>query len=330
LGGRLRGRSGAIFIARLPLPESARERLLRPLLLLAGTLLVSLLLIHPLSRSITRPLERLTLTVEAFGRGDLSARSGAAADDGAGSAEGGSEVGRLARSFDEMAARIQATRRAEKELLANVSHELRTPLSRIRVALELIGPRDAALERRLGVVGEELDELEALISDVLTASKLDLAAQPLQKRPLVLAELIEKSRRRALTLLPRQIITASVAPGLGLLLADEALLSRALDNLLDNARKYAAGQGSIELEARPDGTQLLLSVRDHGPGIPPEELERVFDPFFRGSGARGSQGGFGLGLALARRVAEAHGGTIRASNAEGGGARIELRLPAQA
>ncbi len=317
VGGRLRGHTGAVFIARLPLPESARDRIVRPLLLLAGTLLVSLALIYPLARSITRPLERLTASVEAFGKGELSARSGIAQAD---------EVGRLARSFDEMAGRIQATRRAEKELLANVSHELRTPLARIRVALELIGPRDAALERRLSVVGGELDELEQLISDVLTASKLDLAAQPLQKRTLALADLVEKSRKRALTLAPQQPITANLSAGLTLL-ADEALLSRALDNLLDNARKYAAGQRPIEVEARPDGSHLVLAVRDHGPGIPPDELERVFDPFFRGSGARGTQGGFGLGLALARRVAEAHGGSIRASNAEGGGARIELRLP---
>ena len=313
----LRGHSGAVFVARMPVPDSLRNFIWRPLLFLAGTLLVSLALIYPLSRSITRPLERLAASVEAFGKGDLAARSGLNQAD---------EVGRLARSFDEMAESIQAARRAEKELLANVSHELRTPLARIRVALELIGPRDAALERRLAVVGEELDELTLLISDVLTASKLDLASQPLQKRTLAITELIEKSRTRALALAPHQPIVASVAPGLALL-ADEALLSRALDNLLDNARKYAAGEQPIEVEARPDGSQLLLAVRDHGPGIPVEELERVFDPFFRGSGARGTQGGFGLGLALARRVAEAHGGSIRATNADGGGARIELRLP---
>ncbi len=111
------------------------------------------------------------------------------------------------------------------------------------------------------------------------------------------------------------------------MVADEALLSRALDNLLDNARKY--GNGSpVEVEARREGADVLLSVRDHGPGIPAEEIDRVFDPFFRGDSARGHAGGFGLGLALARKVAEAHGGSATAANVEGGGARIQLRVPA--
>jgi signal transduction histidine kinase len=110
--------------------------------------------------------------------------------------------------------------------------------------------------------------------------------------------------------------------------ADEALLTRALENLLDNARKYGNGSG-LEMEARREGESVVFAVRDHGPGIPESELPHVFDPFFRGEGARGRATGFGLGLALARRVAEAHGGTAAAYNAEGGGARIELRLPLQ-
>ena len=110
---------------------------------------------------------------------------------------------------------------------------------------------------------------------------------------------------------------------------DDALLSRAVDNLLDNARKY--GNGSpIEVTAASDGGQAVLAVRDRGPGIPEKDLERVFEPFFRGEGAPARAAGFGLGLALASRVAEAHGGTARAQNAEGGGARIELRLPIRA
>ena len=105
-------------------------------------------------------------------------------------------------------------------------------------------------------------------------------------------------------------------------------LSRALDNLLDNARKYGGGpQSPIRVEARQVGPEAVLAVSDSGAGIPPEELERVFDPFYRGSAGRSRASGFGLGLALARRVVEAHGGRIQASNVAGGGARIETRLP---
>jgi signal transduction histidine kinase len=317
VGGPVHGGRGVV-LARLP-KTAGQPFPWRPLLLLCGALLVSLALVYPLSRSITRPIEQLTSAVEAYGKGNLGIRSGLE--------ESQDEVGSLARAFDEMADRIQATRKAEKELLANVSHELRTPLARVRVAMGLIDAPAPTVQRRLDVVAEELDELERLISDVMTASKLDLADLPLRRVHLRVSDLVEKSRQRALAF--DQPVSASVEEGLALA-GDEALLSRAIDNLLDNARKYADGR-PVEISARREAASrgfAILAVRDRGPGIPPEDLAHVFDPFFRGSAARGRTSGFGLGLALARRVAEAHGGTIRAENAEGGGARIELRLPA--
>ena len=321
LGAPVRSRRSApaqaILIVRMP-PEGARA-ILRPLLWLAVVLLVSLALIYPLSRSITRPIERLTAAAEAFGRGQLSARSGVKSDD---------EVGRLARSFDEMASRIEAARKAEKELLANVSHELRTPLARIHVALELIQAPDDEVRGRLSVVGAELDELERLIADVLTTSRLELSQAPIQRASIPAAQLVEKGRQRLLALEPERPVQAEVQPGLQVL-ADEPLLSRALDNLLDNARKYGGGPDSpIRVDARKEAGEAVIAVSDGGQGIPPDELERIFDPFYRGTTARARETGFGLGLALARRIVEAHGGTIRASNVPGGGARIEMRLPA--
>jgi signal transduction histidine kinase len=319
VGAPLRGPPGTVLLARLPVPEGAsRAQAIRTALLLLGTLLVSLALVLPLSRSITRPLEQLTAAVEAYGHGDVSKRSGLG--------DLTDEVGRLARSFDEMADRIQAARRNEKELLANVSHELRTPLARINVALALIDAPDEATEKRLEVVTEEVEELDRLIGDVLTASRLDLASLPLRKSRLPLEGAVAKARARALALEPALEVTATVDPGLAID-ADDALVSRALDNLIDNARKYGRGT-PVEVRAARDGNEAVVSVRDRGPGIPEGEEQRIFDPFFRGETARGAANGFGLGLALARRVAEAHGGTARASNADGGGARIELRFPA--
>jgi signal transduction histidine kinase len=311
-------RGGSMMIIRFPLAEGAAQRAaIRAVLLLLGALAVSLALVYPLSRSITRPVEQLTSVVEAYGRGDLSRRSGLG--------ELQDEVGRLARSFDEMADRIQAARRSEKELLANVSHELRTPLARIKVALELIDAQDEAVRRRLLTIGEEVDELDRLVADILTASRLDLASLPLRKVPVDVQALVEKARQRVLALDPSLRVDARVEPQLTVE-ADEALLSRALDNLLDNARKYGVGS-PVELEAHRENGEVVLAVRDRGPGFPVEDLPRVFDPFFRGEGAPALAPGFGLGLALARRVAEAHGGSARASNIAGGGARIELRLP---
>jgi len=311
-------RGGGALVARVPLAEGAvRRAFIRAAILLLGVLAVSLALVFPLSRSITRPVEKLTAVVEAYGHGDLSRRSGLG--------DLQDEVGRLARSFDEMADRIQRARRAEKELLANVSHELRTPLARIKVALELVDAPDEGVRRRLATIAEEVDELDRLVSDVLTASRLDLAALPLRKVRIDLAALVEKARQRALALDPELRIESGVEPGL-LVEADEALLSRALDNLLDNARKYGNGS-AVQVAASREGEDAVISVRDRGPGIPPQDLGRVFEPFFRGEGAPNLAAGFGLGLALARRVAQAHGGDARALNAEGGGARIELRLP---
>jgi signal transduction histidine kinase len=320
VGGPIPGLGGTrgVMLLRLRSLEESQRALWRPLLLLLGGLAVSLALVYPLSRSITRPLERLTSTVEAFGGGELSARSGIQQDD---------EVGRLARTFDRMAERIQAARRAEKELLANVSHELRTPLARVRVALGLIEPATDSTQRRLSVVEEELDELERLITNVMTATKLDVAALPLRRLPVSLQELAETSRQRALALEPAREIELDIPAGLVLNL-DRTLFSRAVDNLLDNARKYDPSGGPIRIEARRMDGQVVVAVTDHGAGIPADELERVFDPFFRGAEARSRVNGFGLGLALARRVAEAHGGSIRATNAAGAGARIEIRLPA--
>lgn len=320
VGGPIPGFAGpqGVMLLRLRSLEEGQRLLLRPLLLLMGGLVISLALVYPLSRSITRPLEHLTLTADAFGRGELSARSGITRDD---------EVGRLALAFDQMANRIQATRRAEKELLANVSHELRTPLARVRVALGLIDAPPENTRRRLAVVEEELDELERLISSVLTASKLDLAALPFKRVPVSVRELAEKSRDRVLALQPDREIEVDVPEWLVANL-DPSLFSRALDNLLDNARKYDDTGALIQIAARADGTSVRVAVRDRGPGIPEEELARVFDPFFRGANARSVSSGFGLGLALARRVAEVHGGSIRAANLPGGGLEIELSFPA--
>jgi two-component system, OmpR family, sensor kinase len=319
VGGPIHGLTGprGVMLLRLRSLEEGQRLLWRTLAVLLGGLAVSLALVYPLSRSITRPLERLTSAAEAFGRGNLSARSGIEQDD---------EVGRVARAFDQMAERIAAARRAERELLANVSHELRTPLARVRVALGLIENPPDATKRRLAVVEDELDELERLISNVLAATKLDLAALPIRRTRVSVRELAERGRDRILALEPEREVEIQVPDRLEMDL-DRALISRALDNLLDNARKYDESGKPMRIEISEEGSEVMIAVVDHGIGIPPDELDRVFDPFFRGANARGRSGGFGLGLALARRITQAHGGTARAMNTPQGGARFELRLP---
>jgi len=289
---------------------------------LVGAVLLALAIASiPLARAIAAPLERLTGAARRLGEGDLSARAGFA---------GKGEVGELALAFDEMAGRIERLIRSERELLANVSHELRTPLSRIRVALDLASEGDLEKARRyLGEIGTDLSELERLVEDVLTAARLDHGGEmPLRRERVAAGPIVERAAERFRLAAPGRALEVAIDPALPDLDADPALLRRAIDNLLDNARKYDEGQAAVGLTARAASGWLEVEVRDLGMGIDPADLPRVFTPFFRTdrSRARGT-GGVGLGLALARRIVEAHGGTISIESAPGRGTSVRIRVP---
>jgi signal transduction histidine kinase len=231
------------------------------------------------------------------------------------------ELEQLTRAFNEMAERIETLVRGQKELLANVSHELRSPLARIRVALELL-PRDAKNEARLRDVEADLIELDRLIEDVLTSARLEASGLPSHLGAVDVGELFAQLVARAEHDPITTGKTVRAIGGTGIVVtADGALLKRALWNLVENAAKY--GAPPIELGATRDDKMIALSVKDAGAGIPPAERERIFEPFYRGDKARTPGTGFGLGLTLARRVAEAHGGHITVD-----GATFTLRIPA--
>jgi signal transduction histidine kinase len=296
-------------------------------LVFIGAVLVALALASfPLARSIAAPVERLTAAARALGEGDLSARANVCAR---------GELGALGQAFDVMAARLEILVRGERELLANVSHELRTPLARIRVALELAAEGDLEKARRyLGEIGQDLAELDGLVEDVLTTARLDAGvAGGLRKDdgPVDLAQVAAEAAGRFRAGHEGRSLEVQVEGELPALEGDPGLLRRLLGNLLDNAAKYSEPADPVHLTVRRDGAGAVIEVRDHGIGIPAEDLPRLFTPFFRTdrSRARGT-GGTGLGLALARRIAEAHGGTIAAESAPGAGTTFRVRLPAAA
>ena len=281
-----------------------------------------------LGRSLARPLEQLARTAHALGRGDLSARTGISRHD---------ELGDVARAFDEMAGRVVALLRAQTELVANVAHELRTPLSRIRVALDLAAEGDAAAARAaLAEIAEDLGELERLVEDVLTSSRMDLAAgtasgaaPPVHRAPVDLGAVLEEAAGRFSHRHPERELRVEVALALPGVVGDAVLLRRVLDNLLDNARKYSAPGAPIQLRAAARGPSVVVEVEDRGEGIAPEDLQRLFTPFFRADPSRTRRtGGVGLGLSLSRRIAEAHGGTLVAESTLGAGTTMTLALPA--
>lgn len=310
----------------------------RPALAVALVLLAIALVTRPLARRISRPIERLTEAARRLGGGDLSSRvpildgarqrrrwRGRPAD----------ELQELTRAFNEMADRVERLVRGQKELLANVSHELRSPLTRIRMALELL-PREGEAAGRLQALEADLADLDRLVEDVLTTARLDASGLPTRLDALdarrLLAEVAERARQDPLV----GGTTVELAEGPAIpLIADSSLLRRALWNLVENAVKY--GAPPISLAAERVGDRVRMSVADQGPGIAAEDRERVFVPFYRGDRARTPAGdgprGVGLGLTLARRVAEVHGGTIAiepAATVDGDerGCRVVMTLPA--
>jgi signal transduction histidine kinase len=278
-----------------------------------------------LGRSLSVPLRRMSAAAQAFGNGNLRARVGLKRRD---------ELGRVAREFDEMAERVSDLLRTERELLASVSHELRTPLARIRVALDLAAEGDADVAREsLKDIAGDLEELERLIGDVLTAARLDLgefrkAIPPLRREQVDVHDLVARAESRFRAEHPRRGLVADVSTDCTWVHGDPVLLRRALDNLLENANKYTDGvDDPIEIRADvPDG--LRIRVIDHGVGIAPEDIKRLFRPFFRADRSRArATGGLGLGLVLVRRIIEAHRGTVTLESHLGKGTVVTVLLP---
>ncbi len=263
------------------------------------------------ARRLARPLAELTAVARDLGDGKLERRARLR--------HGYSgEVGELTKAINEMAARLEEKLRAERELLAGVSHELRTPLARVRILTELgrekaLGSRDVWSE-----LETEVGEMDALVGELLASARVDFRA--LSLRALDAGELA----RQALARHPGVALECPTpAP---MVQADATLLVRALGALLDNARKHAGGAQVLRVAV--DAGAVRFEVDDAGPGFDAADLPRVFEPFYRGAGqAHDEARGVGLGLALVRRIAEAHGGRAFATNLARG-ARAGLSLPA--
>ena len=273
------------------------------------------LAIYPIVRRLTRRLEALQRDVERWGNGDLSVRM---------PTEGGDEVGFLAKGFNRAAEQVSALMKtredlltSQKSLLANASHELRSPLTRIRMGIELMGgaPESAAKTE----LTRNINELDQLVGEILLASRLDAKEADLGTVEEVdLVGLCAEECARLHAQLDVEVASITV-PGVS------KLLRRVVRNLLENANRYAAGEVTVSI--RQTGHEAVLQVKDRGPGVPAELVDRIFEPFYRLPGASERDGGVGLGLSLVRSITLRHGGSIRCSNREGGGACFEVRLP---
>ena len=253
-----------------------------------------------IARSIVRPIDRLAKAARAFGAGQLDARADVARSD---------EIGDTARAFNDMAERIAQLLLTERELLANVSHELRTSLARIRVALDLASegnPSDALTS--LSEIAQDLAALEGIVAAVLASPRIALdtdaptSSMPLRAERVETRALLEKSASRFHAAHPERELSVRLADDLPPIVA-----------------------GAV---ARADGNDVVIEVRDRGIGIAAADVGRLFEPFFRADRSRTrATGGLGLGLALARRVVDAHKGTITFASELGTGTIARARLP---
>ncbi len=267
---------------------------------------------------IVLPVRRLASVMQRFGGGELAARSRWRRRD---------ELGSLGRSFDEMASRIERLLVSERRLLEDVSHELRSPLARLTMAVKLARASPdpaAALDR----VDRHLERLTSLTAEIVEMVRIEGDPQAQRWEPVdlesLLAELVADCRTETE---PRACEVRVNGHVPGPVVCDRELIRRALENVVRNAIRFSPEGNGIDVELREAAPWVCITVRDYGPGVPEDALERIFEPFFRVEESRASdRGGLGLGLSIARRAVTLHGGNVSARNASPG-LRVAIELP---
>jgi len=292
--------------------HSVRPDLL-PIILGIGLLLLALSFVFV--RFLFRPIEAIRAGTARIGRGDFDHRIANKRQD---------ELGDLARDVNKLAADVGGMLDAKRQLLLGISHELRSPLSRLRLSLEFIEDGEARENLRI-----ELAEMEQIVSTLLEAERLNTRHAALNRTEVQVRELVdqlidtyfERERSRIQVQFEGDGIVANV---------DDTRLMLLLKNLLSNALRYSdADAGAIVLEVRKEKHELLIKVRDQGPGFSPEQADNIGEPFFRADPSRTrTTGGAGLGLYLTKLVVQAHGGTLRLDRDYTEGACLVVRLPA--
>ncbi len=288
-----------------------------PWLVVGGAaLLLSALCWLPFVRGVTKSVSRMTRATGQIAEGRLDVKVPVSRRD---------ELGELSGSINSMAARLDRLVTGQKRFLADAAHELCSPLARMQVALGIL-QRSATAEQAQVVADleEDAEQMSTLVNDILSFSKAGLRAPESRLETVSVAESVARAVDREAGA-DAQVV-CSVDPQLRVL-ADPDLLFRALSNVLRNAVRYAGAAGPIEVEAQREGGETAIRIRDCGPGLPPKDLDAVFEPFYRVETARTREGGgVGLGLAIVRTCVEACQGAVRCRNRAPNGLEVEIRL----
>jgi two-component system, OmpR family, sensor kinase len=288
------------------------------------TLGASILTAALLAWYVAKPIRSLRGAFEAAAAGDLERRIAAQIG------TRNDELADLGRDFDRMAARLQTSMQRQRRLLHDVSHELRSPLARLQAAVGLMRQKHEEPATMIARIEEETARIDCLVGELLTLSRLEAGELVGAEEEVDMHELVEEIVRDAnfeAQAHGRQVIWDEASSTV--LQGRPELLHSAIENIVRNALKHAAQSRTVRVETATDAVrrQYVLRVLDEGPGIPEEELPNLFAPFFRGANTVTGADGYGLGLAIARRCIETHGGTIRANNRPGGGLSVEIVLP---
>jgi len=314
------------WVAMTVLPHHLMRQNGQQLMMLraASALIVILLISWLLTRMLTRPIASLQAVTERLGQGKLDTRTAkklSARKD---------ELGDMARSIDAMAEQIDSLVGSHKQLLRDVSHELRSPLARLQVALELA--KNAAEDKaqdELERIGKEAEQLNALIGEVLTLARFEQGGMQTKQTRLQLDAILEEiiqdavfEAQAANKQVVFDIMESCLVDG------DPIWLHRAFDNIIRNAIRHTEVDTAVSVSLSISEDAANITIRDHGKGVDPDALPHLFEPFYRASTARERQsGGYGLGLAIAQRVIDLHGGGIDASNHPNGGLEVNVSLP---
>jgi signal transduction histidine kinase len=277
-------------------------------------LLIAFVLAYATAGRVLAPLREVTETARSISETDFTRRI---------EVEGDDEIARLSATFNAMLDRLEKAFTTQKQFLSDAGHELRTPITIVRGHLELLGDDPREREETLELVDDELDRMARLVDDMLLLAKTE---QPdfLRLEDVDLDVLTEELMAKAQALAPRDWRLEAVA--VGRLTADRQRVTQAVMNLARNAAEHTEDGATIRLGSALRDGRAELWVADSGPGVAPEERERIFQRFARGPGARRSEGA-GLGLAITRAVAEAHGGRVTVGDSAEGGARFAIELP---
>ncbi|MBN3787351.1 ATP-binding protein [Burkholderia sp. Ac-20353] len=309
---------GSVLHARPIEPPDLDIRIYAYLVLAIATLFAVVFWVH----YHWRDLRKLQAAARAFGSGRLATRVQLSSK---------SNIYELSQQFNDMAQRIEASIQQQREMMHGISHELKTPLARLEFGLALLAAPDETerMRARRDALRRDVRELDELVTELLTIGRLEQGESQLAPMQVVIGELVDSVAGNVANDVADQGLTLDVstlgAPDTHV--CDPKLVARALLNLIRNGARYAASKVSLVAAAGNDGT-LVLTVDDDGPGIPLADRQRVFEPFQRLDSSRDRQtGGFGLGLAIVRRVALVHGGDVRLEDSPLGGARFVMSFP---